>query len=174
MMRISVFTTFYTLPALCVIVCHVYEYKLSSKWKELAIDRARICQDTNSASSCRLTESIPLKEVFVLKIFMSLVLGISTGIWVWSNKTWNSWIRFCQSTFGRRHRRNFKTPSIVHHSSYIHVGPNVGPASVVSAASAQFHHLSQQHIYHHSYASLKNQRHQHRSHRKHRSEVTHV
>jgi frizzled protein 9/10 len=174
MVRIGVFTTFYTLPALCVIGCHVYEYKLSSKWKETAIDRSRVCQDTNSMSSCRLNESIPLKEIFVLKIFMSLVLGISTGIWVWSNKTWSSWTLFCQSTFCIRKRRNFKCPTALHNSSYIHVGPHIGTSSVVSAATTQFHHLSQQQLYHHSYASLKNQRHQHRSHHKRRNEVTHV
>lgn len=177
MIRIGLFTTLYAVPTICVIGCHVYEYLFSSKWRDTAIDRARACHETNSVNACRLTESIPFKEVFVLKIFMSLVLGISTGIWVSSNKTWNSWMRFCQSTFGRRQRRNFKSASVLHNASYMHLGqPQFGTPSVVSLANVHHihHHISQQHLHHHSHASLKSQRHSRRSHHKHRCEITHV
>ncbi|CAG2163508.1 unnamed protein product [Oppiella nova] len=173
MMRIGVFTTIYTLPALCVICCHIYEYMKSREWLEAALDRSRVCHDTNDVNACRLADSIPHKEVFVLKIFMSLVLGISTGIWVWSNKTWSSWTRFCQSTFGRRQRRNFKCPQVLHNTQYIqvqqqHLTPS---SSVTSTAIVNVPHnqILRQQPYHHSYASIKSQRHSHRPHRKHRT-----
>ena len=180
--RIGLFTTLYTVPSICVIGCHFYEYKLSNEWRESAIDRSRVCHETNTG--CRLNESIPLKEIFVLKIFMSLVLGISTGIWVWGNKTWNSWTRFFQSTFGRRQRRDFK--QIHQNSQYIQVpvqqsvlSQSVTNSSLVSTQhNPNYNHLSRQHLYRHSsYASLKSQRHIHRSHRKHRTDnnpITHV
>lgn len=179
--RIGLFTFLYSVPTICVIGCHTYEYLLSPKWKETVIERARACQDTNSVNSCRLSESIPFKEIFVLKIFMSLVLGISNGIWVSTNKTWNSWTRFCQSTFGRRHRRNFKSPSVIHHASYMQLGhpQHFGTPSIVSFSngSQHLHHhiFSQQHLHHHKHSSLKNSRHsQRRSNHKHRCEITQI
>ncbi|XP_054163932.1 frizzled-4-like [Oppia nitens] len=185
MIRIGVFTTLYTVPALVVIGCHIYEYLKSNEWRETSLDRSRMCHDMNTMNACRLNESIPMKEVFVLKIFMSLVLGISTGIWVWSNKTWNSWTRFCQSTFGRRPRRNFKCPPVLPQTTtqYIPVQQQQHRHTPTSSISSQNNipnntnninnniannPLSRHHVYYHSYASLKTQsqtRHSHRSHR---------
>lgn len=40
---------------------------------------------------CHLDESIPSLPIFAIKIFMSLVAGITSGMWVWSAKTLESW-----------------------------------------------------------------------------------
>lgn len=177
--RIGLFSSLYAVPAICVIGCHVYEYQMIFEWRNRAIERSRVCHETNT--NCRLNESIPIKEIFILKIFMSMVLGISTGIWVWSNKTWNSWTHFCQSYFGRRQRRDFKSGQPHHSSHYIQVAAQQclsqssgGTSTLVAAQhNPNYNHISRHQLYRQSsYASLKShsQRHSHRSHRKHRND----
>jgi frizzled protein 9/10 len=63
-----------------------------------------------------LERSIPTVEVYMLKIFMSLVVGITSGMWIWSSKTLASWKHFCSGRFRRR-----KSP---HHR------PGPGPSGV--------------------------------------------
>lgn len=43
---------------------------------------------------CKLDKSIPRFCIFAVKIFMSLIAGIATGIWIWSGKTYQSWKEF--------------------------------------------------------------------------------
>nr|CAB3247746.1 frizzled-10-B-like [Phallusia mammillata] len=40
---------------------------------------------------CTLEKSIPSLPIFAIKIFMSLVAGITSGMWVWNAKTLDSW-----------------------------------------------------------------------------------
>uniref|UniRef100_A0A8C9USR2 Frizzled class receptor 9 n=1 Tax=Spermophilus dauricus TaxID=99837 RepID=A0A8C9USR2_SPEDA len=77
MVKIGVFSILYTVPATCVIVCYVYERLNLDFWRG----------------------SVPTVAVFMLKIFMSLVVGITSGVWVWSSKTFQTWQSLC-------HRRN--------------------------------------------------------------------
>ncbi|PVD28126.1 hypothetical protein C0Q70_10708 [Pomacea canaliculata] len=51
---------------------------------------------------CPLEHAIPTVEVYMLKIFMSLVVGITSGMWIWSSKTVSSWKNFCSGRFRRR------------------------------------------------------------------------
>uniref|UniRef100_A0A8C3PKB0 Frizzled class receptor 9 n=1 Tax=Calidris pygmaea TaxID=425635 RepID=A0A8C3PKB0_9CHAR len=77
MVKIGVFSILYTVPATCVIVCYFYE---------------------------RLNASVPTVAVFMLKIFMSLVVGITSGVWVWSSKTLQTWQSLCNRKLGVRTR----------------------------------------------------------------------
>lgn len=76
MVRIGIFSVLYTVPAACVIACLLYEYTNRQDW-----------YSRNSNSS-------PNIEIFMLKVFMSLVVGITSGIWTWSSKTIHSWRKF--------------------------------------------------------------------------------
>ncbi|KAI1242071.1 hypothetical protein IHE44_0005588, partial [Lamprotornis superbus] len=71
MVKIGVFSVLYTVPATCVIACYFYEI---SNW---AIFRYS-ADDSNMA-------------VEMLKIFMSLLVGITSGMWIWSAKTLHTW-----------------------------------------------------------------------------------
>ncbi|XP_076466566.1 frizzled-9-like [Babylonia areolata] len=97
MAKIGVFSVLYTVPATCVIGCYFYERMNFSHWQLEA--RRRPCL---SASECPLDRSIPTVEVYMLKIFMSLVVGITSGMWIWSSKTLASWKHFCSGRFRRR------------------------------------------------------------------------
>ncbi|XP_007079122.3 frizzled-4 [Panthera pardus] len=71
MVKIGVFSVLYTVPATCVIACYFYEI---SNW---ALFRYS-ADDSNTA-------------VEMLKIFMSLLVGITSGMWIWSAKTLHTW-----------------------------------------------------------------------------------
>lgn len=81
MVRIGIFALLYTVPATCVLVANFYEYSSRDQWL-LVNFFAR-----------------PNVEIFTLKIFMSLVVGITTGMWLWTSRTpfttWKSMRRKC-------------------------------------------------------------------------------
>ena len=76
MVRIGFFSFFYTVTAGCVIACLLYEYASRESWYV----RSRV-------------DSSPNVSVLMLKLFMSLVVGFTSGIWVWSWKTLETWRR---------------------------------------------------------------------------------
>lgn len=96
MIRIGIFSVLYTVPAACVIACLFYEYTSRDSWYSK--------YSTNS----------PKIEIFMLKIFMSLVVGITSGMWVWSSKTINSWRNFvgklCISKKPERKQYEYRIP----------------------------------------------------------------
>ena len=91
MVRIGIFSVLYTVPATCVIACYVYEYVNRQGWHLPG------------------TDNHPSMVIFMLKIFMSLVVGITSGMWIWSSKTINSWRNFLSRLCGSGPER--KTPS---------------------------------------------------------------
>ncbi len=111
MAKIGVFAVLYTVPATCVIGCYFYEQQNSEQWRLLAMsENCRMISDGPQAGQldCSLDRSIPTVEVFMLKIFMSLVVGITSGMWIWSSKTLNSWSIFFNKTVLRRKSPNLQ------------------------------------------------------------------
>nr|AFK11219.1 frizzled-5-like protein [Callorhinchus milii] len=84
MIRIGIFTVLYTVPATLVVACFIYEQHFRESW-----EKALTC-------SCPGEENSPRPEyaVFMLKYFMCLVVGITSGVWIWSGKTLESWRLF--------------------------------------------------------------------------------
>lgn len=85
MIRIGVFSVLYTVPAIIVIACHFYEQHYREEW-----DRTITCPCQNSGIK-------PDYSVFMLKYFMCLAVGITSGFWVWSSKTLTSWRSCCSN-----------------------------------------------------------------------------
>uniref|UniRef100_T1J7J7 Frizzled-4 n=1 Tax=Strigamia maritima TaxID=126957 RepID=T1J7J7_STRMM len=73
--RVGIFSFLYMIPAVCVFGTNIYEYMNRENWLSVG------------------TMSQPNLEVFMLKIFMTLVLGITSGMWIWSKKTVDTWQR---------------------------------------------------------------------------------
>lgn len=86
MVRIGVFSVLYTLPATAVIACFVYQYSNLDAWRD---DVERNCQRF-LIDECKMS-SRPKEEIYMVRHFMSLVVGITSGMWVWSSKTCQSW-----------------------------------------------------------------------------------
>lgn len=74
MVKIGLFSVLYIVPATVTVACYFYEKSRRDDWME--------------------GESYPNIEVFMMKIFMSLVVGITSGMWIWSAKTMLTWTRF--------------------------------------------------------------------------------
>uniref|UniRef100_A0A146KW08 Frizzled-10-B n=2 Tax=Lygus hesperus TaxID=30085 RepID=A0A146KW08_LYGHE len=84
MTRLAVFTALYVFPALGALFCILYE--------------AFHNPEENTAVAVISEESSPPSyssnvEVALLRVFLSLVVGISSGMWVWSGKTCRAWKR---------------------------------------------------------------------------------
>ncbi len=100
MVRIGVFSVLYTVPATCVIACYFYERLNMDYWKILAGEQ-KCTEDSKSGEECVMKSSIPAVEIFMVKIFMLLVVGITSGMWIWTSKTLQSW----QNVFSRKLKR---------------------------------------------------------------------
>nr|XP_060638607.1 frizzled-5 [Anolis sagrei ordinatus] len=84
MIRIGIFTVLYTVPATIVVGCYIYEQHYRETW-----EMAQNCSCPGDKNRLR-----PDYAVFMLKYFMCLVVGITSGVWIWSGKTFESWKRF--------------------------------------------------------------------------------
>ncbi|XP_014661666.1 PREDICTED: frizzled-5-like [Priapulus caudatus] len=82
MVRIGVFSVLYTVPATIVIGCYFYEQYYRAEW-----EKYKTCPCYNSKAE-------PNYSLFMLKYFMCLVVGTTSGFWIWSGKSLDSWKRF--------------------------------------------------------------------------------
>lgn len=91
MIRIGIFSVLYTVPATIVIACSLYEAAYFEDWM------------TGIACPCKIgigPRKRPLYWVLMLKYFMALAVGITSGVWIWSGKTVDSWKRLWRRLFG--------------------------------------------------------------------------
>ena len=94
MVRIGVFSVLYIVPATVTIGCYVYELSNREKWEKWLT-----CSETQCA---KVEKVLPEFSVFIVKYFMSLVVGISTGFWICSMKTVDSWRGLIKRHIGSR------------------------------------------------------------------------
>ncbi|KAH0625367.1 hypothetical protein JD844_014833 [Phrynosoma platyrhinos] len=132
MVRIGVFSVLYTVPATCVIACYFYERLNMDYWKILAMQqKCKVNDNQTKHLDCTMSESIPAVEIFMVKVFMLLVVGITSGMWIWTSKTLQSWQSVCSQRLKKRTRRKpasviassglYKKPQHlpkVHHAKY--------------------------------------------------------
>lgn len=102
MIRIGIFTLLYTVPASIVVACYLYEQHYRESW-EAALTCA--CPGSDAGQP----RAKPEYWVLMLKYFMCLVVGITSGVWIWSGKTVESWRRFTSRCCCRRRRRGHKS-----------------------------------------------------------------
>uniref|UniRef100_A0A673BVN2 Frizzled class receptor 1 n=1 Tax=Sphaeramia orbicularis TaxID=375764 RepID=A0A673BVN2_9TELE len=83
----------YTVPATIVIACYFYEQAFREQWERTWISQT--CK--TYAVPCPVQNHpnmSPDFTVFMIKYLMTLIVGITSGFWIWSGKTLNSWRRF--------------------------------------------------------------------------------
>ena len=88
MVKIGIFSVLYIVPVGTVIACGFYELFSYKTW-----EKSYLCP------SCNNGESYPDFSVLMLKYFMSLAVGITSGFWVWSGKTLDAWRQFLTKCF---------------------------------------------------------------------------
>lgn len=79
MMRIGIYSVLYTVPATIVIACYFYEHNYREQWEK------------GITCPCSGKKIKPIFPIFMLKYFMNIVVGITSGVWIWSGKTLESW-----------------------------------------------------------------------------------
>lgn len=117
MVRIGVFSAMYLIPATTVIACLFYQRSKLAEWK---IEATKPCPPDGP---CLVDKSIPSTAVMLIKIFMFLVVGITSGMWIWSTKTVNSWQRFFSGFIVTRPPRKHAETNGGRTLSGVHVPP---------------------------------------------------
>lgn len=93
MVCVGIFRVLYMVPATVVIACYFYEQAFREQWEKSWVSRT--CK--NYAVPCpghHHTQMSPDFTVFMIKYLMMLIVGITSGFWIWSSKMPNSWRRF--------------------------------------------------------------------------------
>jgi len=109
MVRIGIFGVLYMVPAAVVISCHAYEHWFRDDWMLSWLGTT--CQNKDHPVPCPppnfdgLEWARPNINVFMIKYLMTLIVGITSGIWIWSGKTIASWSNFYGRICGRRNTR---------------------------------------------------------------------
>ncbi|XP_006638229.1 frizzled-2 [Lepisosteus oculatus] len=93
MVRIGVFSVLYTVPATIVIACFFYEQAFRGHWERSWISHN--CKALAIPCPLQYTPRMtPDFTVYMIKYLMTLIVGITSGFWIWSGKTLHSWRRF--------------------------------------------------------------------------------
>ena len=120
MLRIGVFSILYTVPATCLIACHFYEQYYRQDWERNSLckrfksltlakegrTRLSLFEQEEISKYCSIRpdsnglSQSPEFSVFILKYLMSLIVGVTSGFWIWTSKSLNSWkCFFCKMCF---------------------------------------------------------------------------
>lgn len=103
MVRIGIFSVLYTVPATIVIACYFYEQAFRDKWMVTWHDKE--CNNFRIACPDPVTSKPwPDFNVFMIKYLMTVIVGITSGVWIWTGKTFHSWRTFSSRIF--MHRTN--------------------------------------------------------------------
>lgn len=90
MTRLGIFALLYALPALGGLACVLHEASVKPRWRKLALLAALDCRTTQNCTPGPIYRAAGL-EITLLKLFLSLMTGVTSGMWVWSNKTCRAW-----------------------------------------------------------------------------------
>ena len=103
MLRIGIFSVLYTIPAGFVVACFLGEYFKLKKIEQHANDIITCYED----SACR-KQLKPDPGLLYLKHFMLLVVGVTSGVFIWSTKTLTSWKKVYNKCCRKNNNNNSK------------------------------------------------------------------
>lgn len=97
MLRIGFFSVLYMCPTCILLACYYYEQANLDSW--LLAWLTDICQKREYGIPCPMLTpeqqpSRPHFSVFLVKYLTTVLAGITSGFWIWSEKTINSWANF--------------------------------------------------------------------------------
>jgi frizzled protein 1/7 len=118
MVRIGIFSILYMIPAIIVICCYFYEQKSYSQWIiDLWLKKNYPQYNTFNANNYltqlftqqttpyvddtrqKTTTTSFIFTLYMVKYSMLLIVGITSGFWIWSKKTITSWNLFFSKIF---------------------------------------------------------------------------
>ncbi|KAJ7992364.1 hypothetical protein DPEC_G00277760 [Dallia pectoralis] len=102
MVRIGVFSVLYTVPATIVIACFFYEQAFRQHWERSWVSHN--CKGLAIPCPVQYTPRMtPDFTVYMIKYLMTLIVGITSGFWIWSGKTLHSWRKFYTRLTNSKH-----------------------------------------------------------------------
>ena len=120
MIRIGVFSILYTLPAVSVLGCLFYEQANRETWQESWREGwvyQKRCNEMNEQQPTKwpcprypVVNDKPDFTVFMVKYLMFVIVGITSGFWIWSTKTINAWSKFYGNVIQRFFSPRGNTP----------------------------------------------------------------
>ncbi|KAJ8673457.1 hypothetical protein QAD02_004719 [Eretmocerus hayati] len=99
MIRLCLFGLLYALPALGALACLLQEAQLRPEWRKLGLLWALDCRASPSCSDEEAEAGPSSKappgslELALLRILLQMLVGLASGMWVWSGKTCRAWSR---------------------------------------------------------------------------------
>ena len=109
MLRIGLFSLFYMVPMSIVVACYYYEIASRAEWfgTWFRLSSDEPASPADDAEESAVENKTPEFKIFLLKYFLSMVVGIASLFWVMSYKTINLWLSvFCACTeIGRDSKR---------------------------------------------------------------------
>ncbi|CAH8614324.1 unnamed protein product [Heterobilharzia americana] len=101
MIKICIFSMLYIIPNVCVIGVNIFNYINYPKWIKTLdhLGKQTSCLTEYGTTwplihQCLGDNQFPSVEANMLQIFMSLVVGITSGMWVWCNrKSSETWLK---------------------------------------------------------------------------------
>ena len=146
MTKMGIVSILYALPTMCLLGCLFYEHRNIDGWLQRSrntkpckwnASRWNDAGQTNPFPDCQLEESVADVEVFYVKVFMSLVTGITSGMWIWSFKTlakWTNYLRKACSCLPSRRPQRTSTSSAGQRAK----SPLIGSVSRATESFAMF------------------------------------
>ncbi|KAH9498324.1 Frizzled-7 [Bulinus truncatus] len=104
MVRIGIFSVLYTVPATIVIACYFYEQAFRDKW--MVTWHVQICDQYRMPCPTATSKPWPDFNVFMIKYLMTVIVGITSGVWIWTGKTFHSWRTFSSRIFVGRNNES--------------------------------------------------------------------
>lgn len=92
MSRLIVFGVLYAVPSIVELICTLHESSVRPKWREFALMTAEDCRLNHKCIPGPVYLAAGL-EILLLKTCSSLIVGVASGMWVWSGKTCRAWSR---------------------------------------------------------------------------------
>ena len=116
MIRIGIFSILYTIPVTCLLSCYFYEQYYRIEWEQNYLCMQRQLAEGTDCLNTRKPEFF----VFMLKYFCILIIGITSGFWTWTSKTFVSWNYFlkrsccCCGELSKLYKKGIQKDSIIY------------------------------------------------------------
>ena len=149
--RMGIFSVLYITTTTSQLTCYFIKFASVEEWVQESINKPCLPGWEKETQNCRLEKSIIPTELYLVQVFASLSVGVTTTVWVWSRKTLINWGRLltdfwskvfrCKKTKENRNKSSSLlearissgdgTPSKVH--------PQKNTAAPNAISSAQIH-----------------------------------
>ncbi|XP_055595749.1 frizzled-like [Uranotaenia lowii] len=106
MLRIGFFSGLFILPSLGYVGCLFYEYYYFDDWmiqwnRQMCKVFSIPCPATKYNGDMAPEEEKPIFHIFMAKYVCSMLVGVTSSVWLWSGKTVVSWRQFAERLQGK-------------------------------------------------------------------------